>query len=128
MKNLFKVFLVFPLVLINIGGVSASDYNCNAKNEEDKKMRSHNLICENLNIDEKFTMSFEEYRTYKEDIKPNNQFSDMLGIGGFPEQRLRKSVFQLWETFEKESSKQIGNYRLNGQDINNTFTQSLRDL
>ena len=108
MKNLFKLFLAIPLTFINIGEVYSSDNN--------------------LNLDEKFNISLEEYRSFEEDIKPNNQLSDLLGIGGFPEQRLRKSVFQLWKTFEKESSKQIGNFRLNGQDINNTFNESLKDL
>tara|TARA_Y100000991_G_C21922684_1_gene327238 strand:+ start:556 stop:882 length:327 start_codon:yes stop_codon:yes gene_type:complete len=108
MKILLKLFLALPFTLINIGEVYSSNNS--------------------LNLDQNFIDSFDEYRIYKEDIKPKNQLSDIFGIDGFPEQRLRKGVFQLWETYEKESSKQIGNYRLNGQDINNTFNQSLKDL
>jgi len=128
MKNLFKLFLVLPFIYSNLGEVMASDNNCSEIDKEAKKIDSYSLNCDNLNLYEKFNISFEEYRTYKEDIRPGNQISDILGIEGFPEQRLRKSVFQLWETFEKEYSKQLGNYRLNGQDINNTFNQSLKDL
>ena len=105
MRILFKIFLFVALSIINNSEVYASE-----------------------SLDKKFMNSFNRYRKYEKVIEPHNQFYNMLGIGGYPDQRLKKSGFNLWNTYEIESSKQIGDFRLNGFDINNTFNESLKDL
>ena len=124
MKNFFKIFLICSLPLFNIEEVISSDQNCT----ESKKCYSKNVRSNNTDLGTEFDESFSNYRSFQEVIKPKNQFDDLFGIGGFQEQRLKRGAFKLWDIYEKESSKQIGNQRLNGSDINNTFNQSLKDL
>ena len=97
--------------------------NCLSKKCYSKTISSNNIDLGNL-----FDQSFNNYRSFEEVIKPQNQFKDLFGIDGFQEHRLKRSAFKLWDLYKKESSKQIGNKRLDGSDINNTFNQSLKDL
>ena len=69
--------------------------------------------------------NFDNYPSFEESIKPDKQLQNLL-IN--TDRELKKSVFRLWETYEKEMSKQIGSERLNGSDINNTFNDSLNSL
>ena len=56
---------------------------------------------------------------------PVNQLKNLFGNN---DRKLKKSVFKLWETYEKEMSNQVGIERLNGPDINNTFNDSFKSL
>ena len=82
----------------------------------------------NISLQEKIDNNFENFQSFENSIKPSNQFLNLFGVGGFADQRLKKSSFQLWDTFEKEMSNQIGNKKLNGSDINNTYNGSLKTL
>ena len=124
MKDLLKIFLLCSLQVFNIGEVFSTEQNCT----ESKKCHSKNISSNNIDLDTKFDESFNRYSSFEEVIKPKNQFKNLFGIDGFQEQRLKRSAFKLWDIYEKESSKQIGNKRLDGSDINNTFNQTLKDL
>ena len=82
----------------------------------------------NISLEEKIEKDFEDYQSFEDNIKPSNQFLNLFGVGGFADQRLKKSSFQLWDTFENEMSNQIGNKKLNGSDIDNTYNGSLKTL
>ena len=69
--------------------------------------------------------NFDNYPSFEESIKPDQQLQNLLTN---TDRELKKSVFRLWETYEKEMSKQIGSDRLNGSDIDNTFNDSLNSL
>ena len=79
-------------------------------------------------LEDKFNNDFENFQSFENSRKPRNQFFNLFGIGGFSDQRLKDSSFKLWKTFKKEMSNQIGNERLNGSDINNTFNDSLKTI
>ena len=128
MEKFLKLFLLSAISLLNISEMFASEQKCSEINYLKNQVYFPNTDCLDKDLGTKFTNSFKKYRSYKDAIKPQNQISDFLGIGGFPDQKLKRSVFLFWETFEKESTKQIGSYRLNGSDINNTFNQSLKEL
>ena len=81
-----------------------------------------------ISIKDKMDKNFEDFQSFEDSVKPSNQFLNLFGVGGFADQRLKKSSFQLWDTFEKEMSNQIGNKKLNGSDINNTYNGSLKTL
>ena len=82
----------------------------------------------NISLEEKIEKNFEDYQSFEDSIKPSNQFLNLFGVGGFADQRLKMSSFQLWDTFENEMSNQIGNKKLNGSDIDNTYNGSLKTL
>ena len=124
MRVLLKIFLLCSFQVFIIGEGISSDRNCS----EAKKCYSKKIKSNNVDLGTKFDKSFDKYRSFEEVIKPQHQFQDLFGIGGFQEHRLKQSAFKLWDLYEKESSKQIGNKRLDGSDINNTFNQSLKDL
>ena len=124
MKDFLKIFLLCSLQVFNIGEVISSDQNCT----ESKKCYSKNISSNNIDLGTIFDKSFNDYRSFEEVIKPQNQFIDLFGIDGFQEHRLKRSAFKLWDLYKKESYNQIGNKRLDGSDINNTFNQSLKDL
>ena len=128
MQKFIKLFLLSSISFLNIGEVFSSEQKCTEINHLNNQIYSVNSDCSIVDLETKFTNSFNKYRSYEDVIKPQNQIFDLIGIGGFPDQRLKKSVFLFWETFEKESAKQTGSYRLNGSDINNTFNQSLKEL
>ena len=69
--------------------------------------------------------SFDNYPSFEESMGPENQFKNLFRN---TDRELKKSVFRLWETYEKEMSKQVGDERLNGPDINNTINESLNSL
>ena len=69
--------------------------------------------------------NFDNFPSFEESIGPSNQFKTLFRNN---DRELKKSVFKLWKAYEKEMSKQIGNERLNGSDINNTFNDSLNSL
>ena len=54
-----------------------------------------------------------------------NQFQNLFRNN---DRVLKKATFRLWETYEKEMSKQFGSQRLNGPDINNTINESLNSF
>ena len=128
MKNIIKLILFASLSITYIDKVISSENNCGEGNIQNNEIYKDNSNCNKKSLDIHFANSLSDYRSYEEFLKPENQFIDLLGIGGFPDQRLKRGVFQLWKTYKKESSKQIGEYRLNGSDINNTFNQTLKDL
>ena len=97
-------------------------------NNEANIKTSKNINSNDIDLITKFDQSFNNFSSFEEVIKPQNQFKSLFGIGGFQERRLKQSAFKLWDLYENESSKQIGNQRLNGSDINNTFNESLKDL
>ena len=82
----------------------------------------------NISLEEKIDKNFENFQSFEESTKPSNQFTNLFGIGGFADQRLKDSSFKLWDTFEKEMSNQIGNQKLSGPDIHNTYNGSLKTI
>ena len=128
MKNFLRLILISTLSVFNIPEVFPKENNCGEINNKKNQIYYNDSSCKKESLATKFINNFNQYRDYEEVIKPENQVSDLFGIDGFPEQRLKRSAFLLWETYKKESAKQIGDYRLNGIDINNTFNQSLNDL
>ena len=77
------------------------------------------------NVDDNLMKSFDNYPSFEESMGPVNQLKNLFGNN---DRKLKKSVFRLWETYEKEMSKQLGSERLNGTDINNTFNDSFKSL
>ena len=72
--------------------------------------------------------NFEDFQSFEDSVKPSNQFLNLFGVGGFADQRLKNSAFKLWDIFEEEMSNQVGNKKINGTDINNTYDGSLKTL
>ena len=131
-KLLIKAFLIilFPIICF----IPANTYaHSPVKNKStlkqniiSKEVKPHE---ENIaTVEDKLMNSFENYQDFEDSTNPVNQFFNLFGVGGFADQRLKSSSFKLWDTFEKEMSNQIGNQRLNGSDINNTFNDSLNNL
>ena len=135
-KFLVKYIFIFILPIITFGTDYAYSHKKFDKNNKTKIeinnqaniKTSKNINSNNIDLITKFDESFNNFSSFEEVIKPQNQFKNLFGIGGFQERRLKQSAFKLWELYENESSKQIGNKRLNGSDINNTFNESLKDL
>ena len=135
-KFLIKNIFIFILPFITFGtdyAYSHKKFDTNNKtkikiNNEANIKTSKNINSNKIDLITKFDKSFENFSSFEEVIKPQNQFENLFGVGGFQERRLKQSAFKLWDLYEKESSKQIGNQRLNGSDINNTFNESLKDL
>ena len=133
-KFLVKNIFIFILPLITFGTDSAyshKKFDTNNKtkiNNEANIKTSKNINSNNIDLITKFDESFNNFSSFEEVIKPKNQFKSLFGLGGFQERRLKQSAFKLWDLYENESSKQVGNQRLNGSDINNTFNESLKDL
>lgn len=131
-KNLLKrvLIILFPMTfLINHNIFAESQSEHKSKFKKDAITKKVNLNEENMStLENKFNNDFANYQSFEESTKPNNQFLNLFGIGGFADQRLKDSSFKLWDTFEKEMSNQIGTLRLSGSDINNTFNGSLKTL
>ena len=131
-KNLFKSALIIlcPMIFLshhNIFAESQSEHK--SKFKKDVNTKEVKLNKENMpTLENKFNNDFANYQSFEKSTKPNNQFLNLFGIGGFADQRLKDSSFKLWDTFEKELSNQIGTLRLSGSDINNTFNGSLKTL
>ena len=133
-KILIKNTLILAFPIIAFGhNFSYAHRKFDIKNkpniEEIKSKDSTELLKKtNISLQEKFDKNFENFQSFENSVKPSNQFLNLFGVGGFADQRLKDSSFQLWDTFEEEMSNQIGNKKLNGSDINNTYNGSLKTL
>ena len=128
-KNIFLI--TFPIITFGSDFAFAhKKFNANNKaNIEIKNQDNKQSIKqENISLEDKIDKNFEDFQSFEDSVKPENQFLNLFGINGFADQRLKKSSFKLWDTFEKEMSNQIGNEKLNGTDINNTYNGSLKTL
>ena len=145
-RNFLKIVLIIILPVIYFGQSSSYAHKkfqikSNEKVDNEKvdneivsykKNKSINKIESNkknkVSLQNKFDNDFKNYKSFEESVKPMNQFKSLFGVGGFSDQRLKDSSFDLWATYEEEMSKQIGIKKLNGPDINNTFNESLNTL
>ena len=131
-KNLLKgvLIILFPMTfLINQNTFAENQSEHKNKFKKEAITKEVNFNKENIpTLENKFNNDFANYQSFEDSTKPNNQFLNLFGIGGFADQRLKESSFKLWDTFEKELSNQIGTLRLSGSDINNTFNGSLKTL
>ena len=126
------VILTFPIITLGSDFAFAHrkfDIK-NKENIETKKLENNSVdneivVSSSNNIDDNLMRNFDNYPSFEESIKPDKQLQNLL-IN--TDRELKKSVFRLWETYEKEMSKQIGSERLNGSDIDNTFNDSLNSL
>ena len=135
---MFKIFtrniLTLTFLIITFGSDFAFAHRkFDIKNKENIEMEkiennssdSEIVVSSETTVDDNLMRNFDNYPSFEESIKPDKQLENLL-IN--TDRELKKSVFRLWETYEKEMSKQIGNERLNGSDINNTFNDSLNSL
>ena len=102
----------------------------NKENIEKEKIENNSsnneiAVSSKNNVEDNLMRNFDNYPSFEESIKPDKQLQNLLTN---TDRELKKSVFRLWETYEKEMSKQIGSERLNGSDIDNTFNDSLNSL
>ena len=102
----------------------------NKENTEKEKIENNSsdneiVVSSENNVDDNLMRNFDNYPSFEESIKPDKQLQNLLTN---TDRELKKSVFRLWETYEKEMSKQIGSERLNGSDIDNTINDSLNSL
>ena len=129
-KNIFV--LTFPIIAFSSSFAFAHrkfDIK-NKENIETKKLENNSVdneivVSSSNNIDDNLMRNFDNYPSFEESIKPDQQLQNLLTN---TDRELKKSVFRLWETYEKEMSKQIGSERLNGSDIDNTYNDSLNSL
>ena len=132
-KKLIKnsLILVFSIFWIGYNHTLAHS-QFEIKNEEEidfkNKIETKSRKDNNLSLQEKFEKDFENFQSFEESVKPSNQFLNLFGIGGFADQRLKNSSFNLWDTFEKEMLNQIGKKKISGPDIDNTYNGSLKTL
>ena len=129
-KNIF--ILVFPIITFGSDFAFAhrkfdikNKENIETEKIENNSVNNEIVVSSSNNIDDNLMRNFDNYPSFEESIKPDKQLENLL-IN--TDRELKKSVFRLWETYEKEMSKQIGSERLNGSDINNTFNESLNSL
>ena len=129
-KNIF--ILVFPIITFGSNFAFAhrkfdikNKENIETEKIENNSVNNEIVVSSSNNIDDNLMRNFDNYPSFEESIKPDKQLENLL-IN--TDRELKKSVFRLWETYEKEMSKQIGNERLNGSDINNTFNESLNSI
>ena len=126
-KKLPKFFILFCLIFFGLETAFSNENEC----FKNKDLNGNNLKktrCSLETLDDSFMNSLGDYREYKESIKPQNQFIELFGVGGFQDQRLKQNTFDLWDTFQKESTNQIGDKRLHRPDIHNTFNGTLGSL
>ena len=135
---MFKIFTRNILILTFLIITHGSDFafahrKFDIKNKENIEMEkiennssdSEIVVSSENNVDDNLMRNFDNYPSFEESIKPDKQLQNLLTN---TDRELKKSVFRLWETYEKEMSKQIGSERLNGSDIDNTFNDSLNSL
>ena len=135
---MFKIFIRNILILTFPIITHGSDFAFahrkfdikNKKNIETEKIENNSsdneiVVSSENNVDDNLMRNFDNYPSFEESIKPDKQLQNLLTN---TDRELKKSVFRLWETYEKEMSKQIGSERLNGSDIDNTFNDSLNSL
>ena len=133
-KIFIKNILILSFPIITLGSDYAFAHRKfdikNKENIEMKKLENNStdneiVVSSENNVDDNLMRNFDNYPSFEESIKPDKQLQNLLTN---TDRELKKSVFRLWETYEKEMSKQIGSERLNGSDINNTFNDSLNSL
>ena len=135
---MFKIFtrniLILTFLIITHGSDFAFAHRKfdikNKENTETEKIENNSsdneiVVSSENNVDDNLMRNFDNYPSFEESIKPDKQLQNLL-IN--TDRELKKSVFRLWETYEKEMSKQIGSERLNGSDIDNTYNDSLNSL
>ena len=135
---MFKIFtrniLILTFLIITHGSDFAFAHRKfdikNKENTETEKIENNSsdneiVVSSENNVDDNLMRNFDNYPSFEESIKPDKQLQNLLTN---TDRELKKSVFRLWETYEKEMSKQIGSERLNGSDIDNTFNDSLNSL
>ncbi len=132
-KSLIKNILILTLPISTLGADFAYSHKqfdtTNKSNIESKTQDNiEPLKNTNISVEDKFEKDFEEFQSFEDSVKPSNQFLNLFGVGGYADQRLKNSSFKLWDTFEEEMSNQVGNEKLNGPDINNTYNGSLKTL
>ena len=128
-KNIFLI--TFPIITFGSDFAFAhKKFNANNKANIEIKNRDNkqSIKQENISLEDKIDKNFEDFQSFEDSVKPENQFLNLFGINGFADQRLKNSSFKLWDTFEKEMSNQIGKEKLRGTDINNTYNGSLKTL
>ena len=133
-KILIRNILILTFPIITFGSDFAFAHRKfdieNKENIATEKIENNSIdneivISSENNVEDNLMRNFDNYPSFEESIKPDKQLENLL-IN--TDRELKKSVFRLWETYEKEMSKQIGSERLNGPDINNTFNDSLNSL
>ena len=132
-KILIKNTLILAFPVIAFGhDFSYAHRKFDIKNKPNNEIKSIDstepLKKTSISLQEKIDKNFENFQSFEDSVKPENQFLNLFGINGFADQRLKNSSFKLWDTFEKEMSNQIGNKKLRGTDINNTYNGSLKTL
>ena len=132
-KSLLKVISIFFLSNICFSNGDLYAHRSFAVKSESKDKIKKNAEIKTtkenkLTLDDKFESNFDNYRSFEENIDPGNQIKNFLGIDGFPETELKESAFSVWKTYKKEMSNQIGNRKVRGSDINNTYNDSLKNL
>tara|TARA_A100001035_G_scaffold160178_1_gene126655 strand:- start:53 stop:463 length:411 start_codon:yes stop_codon:yes gene_type:complete len=132
-KILIKNIFLITLPIITFGSDFAFAHKkFNTKNEANIEVKNQDnkqpIKQETISLEDKIDKNFENFQSFEDSVKPENQFLNLFGINGFADQRLKNSSFKLWDTFEKEMSNQIGNKKLRGTDINNTYNGSLNTL
>ena len=132
-KSLIKNILILTLPIMTFGSDFAySHKKFDTKNKANIEFQTQDnvepLKKTSISLEDKLEKNFEGYQSFEDSVKPSNQFLNLFGVGGYSDQRLKNSSFKLWDTFEEEMSNQIGNKRLSGPDINNTYNGSLKTL
>ena len=133
-KNFIRNILILIFPIIPYGSDLAFAHRKfdikNIENIDKEKIENNStdneiVVSSENNVDDNLMRNFDNYPSFEESIKPDQQLQNLLTN---TDRELKKSVFRLWETYEKEMSKQIGSERLNGSDIDNTFNDSLNSL
>lgn len=128
-------FFFYPLTLSSVLGHDLDFQKINKKFIQ-KESKVNYIILPKNNTQLLFEDSF--YRngyTYKESMRFKNQFFDLLGISlkskgsqfSFPERRIEKDNFLLWEDYSKYFAKQLNLVPKITNDIDNGFSFSLGD-
>ena len=132
-KILVRNILIITLPIVTFSSDFASSHKkFDIKNETNIEVKKQDNTgyskTANFTLEDKIDNNFNNYQSFEDSIKPSNQFLNLFGVGGFSDQRLKDSSFKLWDTFEKEMSNQIGNQKLSGPDIQNTYNGSLKSI
>ena len=127
----YNLLLIFPIIAFS-NHLAYAHRKFEIKNKPDIEVQSKNNIetskKTSISIKDKMDKNFEDFQSFEDSVKPSNQFLNLFGVGGFADQRLKNSAFKLWDIFEEEMSNQVGNKKINGTDINNTYDDSLKTL
>ena len=133
-KNLIRNFLILTSSIITFySDFAYSHRKFDTKNKENIEAFKIESDSANYaiskqpenNVYDNLIKNFDNYPNFEESMGPKNQFKNLFSN---TDRELKKSVFRLWETYQKEMSRQVGDERLNGPDINNTLNESLDSL